>query len=267
MFMSVFVNVIHSCLTERTLNPAKIAVHLHFSSACPLDQGVWILLTVWMKAEKVITYLRGRYSSQHRLGEPFQVLISTILSQRTREENTERASNRLFSKYRTPREIAEAPIEEVEELIRSAGFYRVKARKIQETSSIILKKYGGKVPFAMDELLLLPGVGQKTANCVLAYGFGVSALPVDVHVHRISNRLGLVSTRSPIETEEVLKAIFPEETWSEMSLLMINLGRDLCLPRVPKCSRCGLNKICEYAQRRDRNTTAHFAVDRKSSQN
>ena len=181
---------------------------------CALDDQPQTLLTVWVKAREVVEYLRRRYTSHHRLGEPFQVLISTILSQRTREENTERASNRLFSKYKTAREIAEAPIRQLEELIRPAGFYRVKARKIRKTSAIILEKYGGNVPTVMDELLLLPGVGQKTANCVLAYGFDISAFPVDVHVHRISNRLGLVSTRSPIETEKALKQIFPEETWS-----------------------------------------------------
>lgn len=209
-----------------------------------------------MKAKKIIAYLRGRYSAQHRLSEPFRVLISTILSQRTREKNTEMASSRLFSQYRTPKQIAEAPVEKVEELIRPAGFYGVKARKIRETSLIILKRYGGRVPSVMDELLSLPGVGQKTANCVLAYGFHVPALPVDTHVHRISNRLGLVSTSSPDETEKVLKLIFPEETWGEISLLMINFGRDICNSRIPRCKSCGLNEICDYEHRHRNYTTS-----------
>jgi len=159
------------------------------------------------------------------------------------------ASSKLFANYTTPEEIASAPIRKIERLIKAAGFFRAKARHIRETSSILIERHGGGVPSTMEELLSLPGVGRKTANCVLAYGFNISAFPVDVHVHRISNRLGLVSTRSPIETEEALKRIFPEETWSEMSLLMIGFGRDLCRPRMPKCSECGLNAICEYAHR------------------
>lgn len=218
-----------------------------------------------MKAEKVIAYLRRRYGSKHRLDDPFRVLISTILSQRTREENTELASKRLFAKYRTPRELAEAPVREIEELIRPAGFYRVKALKIREISSIILKRYGGKVPSTMGELLSLPGVGQKTANCVLAYGFQIPALPVDTHVHRISNRLGLVSTRSPLETEETLKLIFSPETWSEVSLLMINFGRDICQPRIPKCNICGLKDICKYVTEHSKFQFHQDSLDRKSS--
>jgi endonuclease-3 len=182
------------------------------------------------------------------VSEPFRVLVSTILSQRTRDENTDRASSSLFSKYRTPREIAEAPVERIEKLIRPAGFYRVKARKIQATARMVLGTYGGKVPSTLEELLTLPGVGQKTANCVLAYAFGIPALPVDVHVHRISNRIGIVSTRSPEETEERLTGLYPPDVWSELSLLFIRFGRDICQPRIPKCKRCGLVEICDYGQ-------------------
>ncbi len=114
---------------------------------------------------------------------------------------------------------------------------------------MILNRYGGRVPSTIDGLLSLPGVGRKTANCVLAHGFRIPALPVDIHVHRISNRLGLASTRSPRETEEALKLIFPEETWIEVNLLMVNFGRDICLPRVPKCNECGLSEVCELAQK------------------
>jgi endonuclease-3 len=197
----------------------------------------------------MIEYLRTRYHPRHRRSEPFRVLISTILSQRTRDENTEMASNRLFSRYATPGQIAGAPIPEIENLIRPAGFFKAKARHIRQTSSILIERYGGKVPSTIEELLLLPGVGQKTANCVLAYGFDIPALPVDVHVHRISNRIGIVSTRSPHQTEESLKSIFPEQDWSEISLLLIHFGRDTCLPRTPRCSQCGLNDICEYAKK------------------
>jgi endonuclease-3 len=159
------------------------------------------------------------------------------------------ASNRLFSRYATPEQVAAAPIPEIENLIRPAGFFKAKARYIRETSSILIERYGGRVPSTMEELLSLPGVGQKTANCVLAYGFDIPALPVDVHVHRISNRIGIVSTRSPHQTEEILKSIFPEENWSELSLLLIHFGRDICLPRTPHCRQCGLNGVCEYAKK------------------
>lgn len=158
------------------------------------------------------------------------------------------ASRRLFAKYTTLEEIANASIREIERLIRPAGFFRAKARYIRQTSSILVERFGGDVPSTMEELLSLPGVGQKTANCVLAYGFGIPALPVDVHVHRISNRIGIVSTRSPHQTEEVLKSIFPEESWSEISFLLIQFGREICLPRIPRCTQCDLRELCKYAE-------------------
>jgi len=215
-----------------------------------LDEASENLLTECVKAKRVLTYLGTRYKPERHSADPFRVLISTILSQRTREENTELASQRLFAEYKTAQQIARAPVRRVETLIKPAGFYRVKTRKIKETSSIILTQYGGKVPSTMEDLLSLPGVGQKTANCVLAYGFHVAALPVDTHVHRISNRLGLVSTRTPIETESALRAMVPRESWGELSLLLIHFGRDICLPRIPKCHLCGLNDICDYARSR-----------------
>jgi endonuclease-3 len=211
-----------------------------------------------MRTARVLEYLRRRYDSRHSLSEPFRVLIATILSQRTRDENTDRASSNLFEKYKNALEIVEAPVEEIERLIRPAGFYRVKARKIQATARMVLDRYDGQVPSTLEELLALPGVGQKTANCVLAYAFGIPALPVDVHVHRISNRIGIVSTRSPLETEERLTELYPPDVWSELSLLMIRFGRDTCIPRIPRCERCGLAGICEYAR-----SGKHHAEDSK----
>ncbi|PKL71077.1 MAG: endonuclease III, partial [Methanobacteriales archaeon HGW-Methanobacteriales-2] len=128
-------------------------------------------------------------------GNPYRVLIRTILSQRTRDDNTDRASAQLFSKYHTMTEIAQANPAELEPLIRPAGFYHVKAKRIVEVSRKLLDEYKGQVPEDMKGLLELPGVGRKTANCVLVYGFQKPAIPVDVHVHRISNRLGLVDTK------------------------------------------------------------------------
>jgi len=144
-------------------------------------------------------------------GDPYRVLIRTILSQRTRDENTDRASAQLFSQYHTMTEIAGADPARLEPLIRPAGFYRVKAQRIVEVSKKLLDEFKGQVPDDIKNLLKLPGVGRKTANCVLVYGFQKPAIPVDVHVHRISNRLGLVKTKTPEETEVELEKIVPKE--------------------------------------------------------
>ena len=145
--------------------------------------------------------------------DPFRVLIRTILSQRTRDENTDAASALLFSKFSTPEAIAFAPVEEVELLIKKSGFYHVKARRVKEVSRIIHEDYNDIVPDNLKELLSLPGVGRKTANCVLVYGFHEDAIPVDVHVHRISNRIGLVNTKNPDETELELMKVIPKKYW------------------------------------------------------
>ena len=120
--------------------------------------------------------------------DPYRVLVRTILSQRTRDENTDQATENLFSKYKDIYEVVDAPIDDVKELIKPAGFYNVKAARIQEVSQILIDEYGGEVPDTLDELVKLPGVGRKTANCVLVFAFDLPAIPVDTHVHRISNR-------------------------------------------------------------------------------
>ena len=178
--------------------------------------------------------------------DPFRVLISTVLSQRTRDENTEKASEDLFSRYGTPKQIAEAPVKELERLIKPSGFYRVKAARIKKISRQIVEEFGGKVPREREKLLKLEGVGPKTAACVQVYGFNDDALPVDTHVHRISNRLGLVATRTPEETEPALKKAIPKKYWKEINLLMVRYGQKVCLPRNPRCGICGLRGICRY---------------------
>ena len=127
--------------------------------------------------------------------DPYQVLVRTILSQRTRDENTDQAANALFDVYPDIYAVADAPVEHVQELIRPAGFYRVKAARILEVSQILIDQYGGEVPREMDEMLKLPGVGRKTANCVIVFAFQDAAIPVDTHVHRISNRWGIADTK------------------------------------------------------------------------
>lgn len=178
--------------------------------------------------------------------DPYRVLIRTILSQRTRDENTDKATAELFSVYKNINEIADAPIEEIEKLIRSAGFYRVKAGRIKEVSRILLDQFGGEVPDNMGELLTLPGVGRKTANCVLVYAFEEPAIPVDTHVHRISNLIGLANTKTPEETEEDLIKIVPKEDWLVLNDYMVQFGQTICKPNHPQCESCPIADYCDY---------------------
>ena len=176
--------------------------------------------------------------------DPFKILISTILSARTKDENTRKATINLFAKYNTPKSIAEANIEDLEELIYNTGFYKVKAARIKEVSKIIEEKYDGVVPKDYEELKSLPGVGPKTANCVLVYAFNVPAIPVDTHVHRVSNRLGWVTTKKPEETEKALKNLIPKENWLQINRLFVTFGQEICLPIHPKCDICPINEFC-----------------------
>jgi endonuclease-3 len=178
--------------------------------------------------------------------DPFRVLIRTILSQRTRDENTDAASALLFSKFSTPVAIAFAPVEEVELLIKKSGFYHVKARRVREVSRIIHEDYNDIVPDNLKELLSLPGVGRKTANCVLVYGFHEDAIPVDVHVHRISNRIGLVKTKNPDETELELMKVVPKKYWLPLNDLFVQFGQTICRPIGPKHEICPIAEHCNY---------------------
>lgn len=175
---------------------------------------------------------------------PYEVLVRTILSQRTRDENTDKATESLFAVYPTMEDVADAPVEEIAELVKQAGFYNVKAGRIKEVSNILLEEYDGIVPDTIDELVKLPGVGRKTANCVLVFGFQKDAIPVDVHVHRISNRLGLVNTKEPEETEEVLREILPQELWLPLNDLMVQFGQNICKPINPQHEECPFTQYC-----------------------
>jgi len=178
--------------------------------------------------------------------DPFKVLISTILSQRTRDEMTDKASHQLFAKYPDAETLARASLPKVARLIKPVGFYRQKAVSVREVSRIILREYGGRVPSDFDELLKLPQVGPKTANCVLVYGFGIPRIPVDTHVHRITNRLGLVKTKTPDETEAALMKVVPKEYWIDLNGLLVRFGQSICRPIGPKCSECSFRRFCLY---------------------
>ena len=178
---------------------------------------------------------------------PFQILVGTILSARTRDENTAEVSKRLFARYPNPARLARAKKKDVERVIKSIGFYRVKAGRIIEVAKIIDGRYGGRVPKDLEKLVELPGVGRKTANCVLVYAFGEPAIPVDTHVHRISNRLGLVETRTPEETEAALAKKIPKKFWLEINDTFVMYGQNICRPVSPMCGRCRIRRSCRYA--------------------
>jgi endonuclease-3 len=183
-------------------------------------------------------------------GSPLSILIGTILSARTRDENTSAVVKKLFAKYKTARALANAILSDVEKIIKSTGFYHVKAKRIIEVASIIDLKYSGKVPQTLEQLLELPGVGRKTANCVLVYAFDKPAIPVDTHVHRISNRLGLVNTKTPEETEIELMKKIPKKHWIRINDTFVMYGQNICKPISPTCKVCQVKNECGYYKTR-----------------
>ena len=195
-----------------------------------------------------ITALRELREAEN--GSPLSILIGTILSARTRDESTSAVVRELFSKYKTAGSLARAKLSDVEKIIKRTGFYHVKAKRIIQVASIINSKYSGRVPKTMEELLSLPGVGRKTANCVLVYAFDKPAIPVDTHVHRISNRLGLVKTKIPEETEIELMKKIPKEYWIRINDTFVMYGQNICKPISPMCSVCQIKKECSYYKTR-----------------
>lgn len=177
--------------------------------------------------------------------DPYLVLISCLLSLRTRDTDTLPASLRLFSKAVTPQELLTLTIPEIENSIYPVGFYRKKAILLKEVSHTLITRFGGKVPQTLQELMSIKGIGLKTANLVLAEGFGIPAICVDVHVHRISNRLGLIETTTPEETEAALRELLPQEYWIPYNSLMVMWGQNICVPISPKCSDCAVFDLCE----------------------
>lgn len=175
---------------------------------------------------------------------PFKVLISTMLSLRTKDITTEHAFRRLVAIASSPEEISHLPLEAIEKAIFPVGFYKTKAKNIKETSKIIIKKHHGKVPRDFNDLLSLPGVGRKTANLVMILGFDELGICVDTHVHRITNRWGYVSTKTPDETEMKLREILPRQYWKDINNYLVPYGQYICAPVSPHCTRCKLITYC-----------------------
>ena len=191
-----------------------------------------------------ITALQDLHDAENR--GPFSILIGTILSARAKDEATSRIVKELFKVYKNAKQLANAKIKDVEKIIKSIGFYHVKAKRIFEVAKIIDSKYKGKVPDDLEKLVDLPGVGRKTANCVLVYAYEKPAIPVDIHVHRISNRLGLVQTKTPEETEFELMKIIPKKLWLDINETFVKYGQNICKPITPMCEVCKIKNSCRY---------------------
>lgn len=207
-------------------------------------------------AKRIIEFLEERYGPmRHRYNEdPFRLLISCVISQRTRDEVSERVSKRLLSVANTPRKINGLPMAKLRRLIKSSGTYRQKAKHIKGIAKIILEKYHGRVPKDRAKLMELPGIGPKCSAIVLSYGFGVPIIAVDVNVERISKRLGLAGEKDNIEAvREKLQKFFQRNKWLEVNVGMVRFGRDICLPQNPKCKICPLLAICPFGKKRTKN--------------
>ncbi len=180
-----------------------------------------------------------------RRRDPFEVLVTTILSLRTKDEVTRAAARRLLEKVHTPQDIIDIPEQELARLIFPVGFYKTKAKNLKNISKDLIEKFEGKVPDDLDELLKLKGVGRKTANLVITLAFGKPGICVDTHVHRVSNRLGYVATKTPETTEMALREKLPPQYWIEYNDLLVTWGQNICRPISPFCSKCAIRPYCK----------------------
>src|SRR5688572_22481265 len=184
--------------------------------------------------------------SESQKEDPFQILISTLLSARTQDATTLAASTRLFAKASTPAAVAKLRVTQIEKLIYPVSFYRNKAVFVRDTAKTIVEKFGGRVPSTLEEMITLPGVGRKTANLVMILAFKSDAnICVDIHVHRIANRLGWVRTRTPEETEQALYRTIDRQWWPVINLYLVTWGQNMCRPVYPRCHDCPIARMCQ----------------------
>lgn len=177
--------------------------------------------------------------------DPFKILISCILSLRTQDRTTGAASERLFRSAAHPRGLSRLPLKTIEKIIYPVGFYRMKAKTIRDISRDIIERYGSEVPDTIEELLTLKGVGRKTANLVMTRGFDKYGICVDTHVHRITNRWGLLTAKTPGETEKGLRELLPKRYWKDLNAVLVAFGQGICQPVSPFCSKCRIESFCE----------------------
>lgn len=204
------------------------------------------------RAEKILELLANDYpdaACSLDFKNPLELLVATILSAQCTDVRVNIVTKDLFKKYKKAKDFADANIEELEQDIRSTGFYKNKAKSIKSCCADIVLKHGGKVPGTLDELVELRGVGRKTANVVLGNSFGVPGITVDTHVGRITQRLGLTKNEDPVKIEFDLMELFPENRWTSASHQIILHGRAICVSRKPKCDECSLMKYCDFGQK------------------
>jgi endonuclease-3 len=201
------------------------------------------------RARRILNRLRDRYpaiSTALEYRDPWQLLVATVISAQTTDENVNRATPELFHRYPNPVALAQADPADVEKIIFSTGFYRQKTKSIVDLSRDLIERFDGVVPVTVEELVRLRGVGRKTASVVLAEAFGQPAIAVDTHVRRLSNRLGLSTSSDPDKIEIDLKSLFPPGGWGGLSMRFIQYGRDICVARTPRCLDCDLVDLCPY---------------------
>ena len=212
------------------------------------------------KAKIILNFLEKRYGTYKNASmknqETFELLIETVLSQRTRDENSEKAANNLFKVARTPKQIIKLPMKKLQSLIRISGPYKQKAKRIKQMTKIILEKYTGKVPNKREELIELPGVGFKTADIVLMYGFNIPSIAVDTHCNRVSKRIGLVERKANVErVKEKLQSLFPKNKWYLINFGFVSFGKEMCKPVNPLCikdkNNCPFSSFCKAYKTKD----------------
>lgn len=202
-------------------------------------------LEIFQRVKKEVNSLKIPFVSKiSEKKDPYKVLISCIISLRTKDETTAFVSQKLFKVADNPYKMSKLSLKKLQELLYPCGFYRNKARTIKEISKKIISHFQGKVPPERETLLKFKGVGRKTANLVLGLGYGIPSICVDTHLHRIFNRLGLVSTKTPFDTEKALESIYPKRYWVSLNNYFVAFGQNICLPISPYCSRCVVNKFC-----------------------
>ena len=200
---------------------------------------------------RIMSLLRGKYREPAASSRttPWEVLLFTALSARTRDVQTEPAFLRVMAAYPTPETLGRAKDSDVAHLLRTIGLYRSKARNVVALAKAVTERHCGRVPADIDALVALPAVGRKTASCVLVYAFGIPAIAVDTHVFRITNRLGWVRASTPEKTERALRRVLPRRYWIDVNRVMVQFGRDVCIPGVPKCWMCPVARWCAFPRK------------------
>lgn len=205
------------------------------------------------KIRKILRMTYPNVKTRLTYRNPFELLVATILSAQCTDKQVNRVTKNLFERLPTPYDFVKAPVETIEKLIHSTGFFSNKAKNIKNSCIIIVNKYNGKVPETLDELLKLPGVGRKTANVVLGAAFGIPGIVVDTHVGRIARRLSLTQNKDPVKIEFDLMEIIPKKEWNDFSLQLIYFGRNICRARKPGCPSCPLSELCSWPDKIEMN--------------